>query len=211
MPLYDFLRNKPEFLPYQEADPDPRDPDINHAPYEGPPPADPMRPLLPQPVPQTPNGGPQLQGLGDLFKLLAGQDTGALLHFAQAAGPAAEPDLTHYNRANESLKMTPQEQAFYKRHLSNLGKGPLATQSGGQSTVLGTTVGSDGKVYLVPTIWGDQKLQAFDPNKPGEMKHIMNMIEEAGGLDTFPSYASEEEAQKRYKSIHEFMEQDLPR
>ena len=99
--------------------------------------------------------------------------------------------------ADKELKLTPQEKALYERHLKNLSSGGVPN-NGKTSTLFQTTVEIDGKVYNIPTVW-DGKILTPD-------QAIERATQE--GLDKFPAYSSEDEAEKRYQAMHRFIEMD---
>jgi hypothetical protein len=114
---------------------------------------------------------------------------------AQSVEPLSSPAFT---AAKDILGLTPQEQNLYQLHLHNLSQGGVPNQ-GQTSTLFSATFEIGGKTYVIPTVWNGQILE---PNAALEQaRHI--------GLDQFPSYASEQEAQKRYDKMHQFFEHDL--
>ena len=106
----------------------------------------------------------------------------------------------NFQIAREKLSLTPQESALYSRHLDNLySSGGVDNPDGSRSTLYQTTVGIDGRQYIIPTVWN------------GKILSVENAIREAEkiGLDKFPSYSSVDEAENRYGDIHRYMEQDM--
>jgi hypothetical protein len=102
-------------------------------------------------------------------------------------------------KADKELSLTPQERGLYERHLSNLtGPGGVNNPDGSRSTLFQATVEVDGKFYVIPTVWN------------GSMLPEQDAIRQAGelGWDNFPSYESEDAAEKRYEAMHKFMESD---
>ena len=97
--------------------------------------------------------------------------------------------------------LTSQEQNLYAHHLNNLTHGGYVLQDRGRSvsTVLNTTVEQDGKTYIVPTVWNGQQVS------PGEAISRAKRI----GLEQFPSYSSENEANARYDQLHAMMAKDV--
>jgi hypothetical protein len=125
--------------------------------------------------------------------------------FDQVMYGITDADLGHGTRpsslaaANEAMKLTPQEQALYQRHLTNLyGSGGVTNANGSRSTLFQTSVEQDGKTYNIPTVWDGKILPPADAVKRAV----------AEGLDKFPSYGSEAEAEARYNKMHDFMERD---
>lgn len=112
---------------------------------------------------------------------------------------AATVDRSNLEAADKELHFTPQERALYERHLTNLvGKGGVNNPDGSRSTLFQTSFETDGKTYNVPTVWDGKIL------KPDEA--IARARKE--GLDKFPSYGTDEEAEARYEKMHTFMERD---
>lgn len=106
--------------------------------------------------------------------------------------------------AMRGLDLTPQEMNLYRHHLEHLAPGErfqsrneLGQPEGTTSTVYQMTTEQDGKVYNVPTIWHGKRLSPRDARK-----YI-------GKLSNWPSYSSEEEAQRRYDEMHGAMELDM--
>jgi hypothetical protein len=101
--------------------------------------------------------------------------------------------------ADKALNLTPQERALYERHLRNLtGPGGVDNPDGSRSTLFQLSFERDGKTYNIPTVWDGKILKPDDAIKRAEKE----------GLDKFPSYGSEAEAEKRYQQMHDFMERD---
>src|SRR5258708_7302036 len=123
-----------------------------------------------------------------------------------AQSPAAPTyDMTNYKTAVQQMQLNPQEQALYQMHLENLhGAGgvdnpPTAENpQGSRSTLYQTTVEIDGKTFVIPTVWNGQIVSPAQAVQLAQQK----------GLDTFPSYASDQEAEARYQQMHAFMEKD---
>jgi hypothetical protein len=105
----------------------------------------------------------------------------------------------NYRAAVDKMNLTPQEQALYKRHLTNLtGPGGVDNPDGSRSTLFQSSVEHNGKTYNIPTVW-DGKILSIDD----AVKRV-----DAHGWDKFPSYDSEEEAESRYEEMHSYMEKD---
>lgn len=97
------------------------------------------------------------------------------------------------------MKLTPQEQELYQRHLTNLyGIGGVDNPDGSRSSLYQMTMEIGGKVYSLPTVWNGKIL-------PPEQ--ALQMAKQYG-LDKFPSYETEQEAQARYDQLHGYMEKD---
>ena len=102
--------------------------------------------------------------------------------------------------ADAQLHLTPQEQFLYQHHLDNLnGSGKVVQPSGDISTILQETVDMDGRTYNIPTVWNGKILD--DKAAFAKARSV--------GLDEFPSYASEAEAETRYQQMHVFMNEDV--
>lgn len=98
------------------------------------------------------------------------------------------------------MKLTPQEQYLYQHHLKNLyGSGKIWNKDGTTSTLLQSTVEQDGRTYNIPTVWEGKEL--------GGKEAVDRSL--AAGWNNWPSYASEDEAQKRYDKMHSYMEKDM--
>lgn len=124
--------------------------------------------------------------------------------FAKIADSLDAPKTTYplgtanLEAADKELKLTPQEKALYQRHLKNLSLGGVPNK-GETSTLFQTSVEIDGKIYNIPTVWDGEILP---PDRA-----IDRAVKE--GLDKFPSYASESEAEQRYQAMHGYMEKDM--
>ncbi len=99
----------------------------------------------------------------------------------------------------ESLKLTPQERFLYNLHKNNLQNAPVKNPDGSVSTLRQMTVEIGGKIYNLPTVWNGS---VVDPDKAIELAHKV-------GIDKFPSYANQGEAEARYEAMHKFMGQDV--
>lgn len=109
---------------------------------------------------------------------------------------------TSFDQAKTELGMTAQEQALYQRHLTNLtGAGGVDNPDGSRSTLFQMSFERDGKTYNIPTVWDGKILKPDEAIKRADRE----------GIDKFPSYASEDEAEARYGKMHDYMEQDTAR
>lgn len=139
------------------------------------------------------------------FNKALGRDDGA--EIVKTLGGQAQTAAPSENAAaaDQELKLSPQEKSLYERHLTNL-RGPGGVDNppskenpeGSRSTIFASTFEIDGKTYIIPTVWDGKILKPDDALAKAR----------AEGLDKFPSYASKDEAEKRYKRLHDFMEQD---
>lgn len=106
----------------------------------------------------------------------------------------------NFDAANKAMNLTPEEQALYQRHLSNLwGSGGVDNADGSTSTLFQmSTTGPDGRTYNLPTVYD------------GAILHPDAAYERAQqqGLQNFPSYGSDFAAENRYQQMHNFMERD---
>ena len=123
--------------------------------------------------------------------------------------------MENYNAANVEMDLTPEEQALYQRHLSNLyGTGGVDNQNGTRSTLYQSVEqGPDGKYYNVPTVW-DGKIETENWTRPadGKVFDVPNAVAKQNignaGWASFPSYATPDEADTRYDQMHRYMEKD---
>lgn len=101
--------------------------------------------------------------------------------------------------ARRDLKLTPQEEALYRRHLGNLaGPGGVDNKDGSRSSLFALTAGFGDRTYTIPTV---HEGKILDPD-------AAIAAAKREGLDTFPSYASQAEAKARYDALHGYMEKD---
>ena len=138
--------------------------------------------------------------------------------FYQAAvpmPPQQQPFQSNLDAAHQALNLTPQERALYERHLTNL-TGPGGVDNaptpdnpqGSRSTLFQTSIERGGKHYNIPTVWDGKILAQFDDKGKFTGAPEAEKRAEAYGLDKFPSYNSEAEAEARYQQMHQFMDQD---
>jgi hypothetical protein len=116
-----------------------------------------------------------------------------------ALASGAAPVEQNYAAARRQLKLSPQEQFLYQTHLENLAEGGVPNPAGGLSTLFVSTHQVGGKTYVVPNVWDG----AIVEPREGLMRAM------AVGLEKFPAYRSEAEAQARYGAMHEYMAADL--
>ena len=145
-------------------------------------------------------------------------DGGSVFDKMQNGGvplPTPSPRMENYNAANVEMDLTPEEQALYQRHLSNLyGTGGVDNQNGTRSTLYQfVQQGPDGKYYNVPTVW-DGKIETENWTRPadGKVFDVPNAVAKQNignaGWASFPSYATPDEADTRYDQMHRYMEKD---
>jgi hypothetical protein len=109
------------------------------------------------------------------------------------------PVANHMAEADAAMDLTPQEKFLYNTHLANLhGPGKIVHPDGSVSSLLQMSFEQDGKFYNIPTVVGGKQLAPGDAIKAAEKV----------GLDKFPSYPSEEQAEARYDALHEFLGRD---
>jgi len=106
---------------------------------------------------------------------------------------------SHLEAAQRDLNLTPQERYLYRHHLANLSRGGKKQPGGAISTIKNWTVGLGGRSYVIPSIWNNRELPLRDSIQQAHMV----------GLHNFPSYATDDEAEKRYDAIHGYMEKDM--
>ncbi len=129
-------------------------------------------------------------------------DINSRLQGAAPPTPRRSSVMDNFDAANRDLGMTPQEQDLYKRHLKNLyGPGGVDNPDGSRSTLYQMSTEINGRTYNLPTVYDGKKVSPDEAAARAD----------AQGIDTFPSYASEEEAEKRYDDMHKYMDQDTGR
>lgn len=108
--------------------------------------------------------------------------------------------VSPFEKAVKQLPLSPQEQYLYYHHLNNLyGPGKVINPDNSISTVEQAVVyGPGSKYYNIPTVWNGQKLSVPETQ----------MLAGQVGWDNFPSYVTPEEADLRYQSMHDFLNED---
>lgn len=125
---------------------------------------------------------------------------------------AFAPPTSNFAAATKDLNLTPAEQALYQRHLSNMfGPGGVDHANGSRSSIFQTTMQNPdtAQYHNVPTVWNGKIEASFDPN--GKFTGITPQGEaniNAAGLNSFPAYSSEDEAEARYQKMHDYMDKD---
>jgi hypothetical protein len=138
----------------------------------------------------------------------ASDDDGASVNVVQA------PTSPNYDQANKDLQLTPQEQALYQRHLTNLsGPGGVDNPDGSRSTLYQSVQEHNGQYYNVPTVWnGVRETRPYVNPTTGQTMDVPNQTALANvdkaGWNTFPSYSTPDEADARYDQMHGYMEKD---
>lgn len=115
--------------------------------------------------------------------------------------PALEDErmLAHLRAAQKELRLTPQEQDLYKRHLTNLWTpGGVDNPDGSRSTLYQAVVEGPGGFHSVPTVWDGAIVS------PEEAARRAAKI----GWDKFPAYKTPDEADARYSQMHDYMDRD---
>jgi hypothetical protein len=136
---------------------------------------------------------------GDRFFPLERHIRSAQAQAEQEAIQKMGPKPNMKDIATKEMGLNEQEQFLYQHHLDNYAKGGVKQPTGETSTIKNITVESDGKTFVIPTVW-DNKIVSND-------QAIKNA--DAAGFDKFPSYGSEEEANARYNAMHDYMEKDI--
>ena len=134
---------------------------------------------------------------------------------AIAAGAVQPQIASNLDAAKNDMNLTPQEEALYNRHLTNLtGPGGVDNADGSRSTLYQSVqAGPGGRYYNVPTVWdGKRETKKFtrDDGKVFDVpndKALANIA--TAGWDSFPSYGTPEEADKRYGQMHGYMDRDV--
>lgn len=123
------------------------------------------------------------------------------------------PQQSALPAAHAALNLSPQEQALYQMHLSNLyGNGGVDNPGGSRSTLYQAVQEHDGKFYNIPTVWnGKREVEPY--TKPdGTKMDVPNATALANvakaGWENFPAYKTPDEADDRYDAMHKYMEQD---
>lgn len=105
----------------------------------------------------------------------------------------------NYRAAATDMNLNKQEQNLYQMHLNNLtGSGGVDNKDGSRSTLYATTVGIGDKTYIIPTVNKGKILAADDALALAKDR----------GLEKYPSYDSQAEADARYSQMHSYMEKD---
>lgn len=147
--------------------------------------------------------GVRLQKAWDFYTQVSGASDGRSIPQLQATvsqlKTGIEPTGGNLAEADKALNLTPQERALYGRHLTNLyGSGGVDNKDGSRSTLYQMSTEIDGRTYNLPTVY-DGKIVSPDEAVDRARK---------AGLDNFPSYANQQEAEARYQAMHGFMEKD---
>lgn len=101
----------------------------------------------------------------------------------------------------KALKLTPAEEHLYEHHLNNLKNHKAVVNSDGSvSTIFNTAMDIQGRTYIFPTVWDGQIL---DPRTAAD-----KAIREKG-LNYWPSYKNDNEAEARYSQMHSLMDADV--
>lgn len=123
------------------------------------------------------------------------------------------PQQTNLPQANAAMNLSPQEQALYMRHITNLyGPGGVDNPDGSRSTLYQATQEHNGKYYNIPTVWnGARETQPYTRQDGSTLdvpnQTALNNVSNAG-WNTFPSYATPDQADARYGQMHDYLEKD---
>lgn len=133
-------------------------------------------------------------------RIAHGEDFETIIRDIEGGVPEAQPvDDRNLKAADETLKLTPQEQNLYQRHLTNLtGEGGVDNTDGTRSTLGQTTISANGKFYNIPTVWDGKSLSDQDATDRATKE----------GLDSFPAYDTKEQAGERLQQLDSYMEKD---
>ena len=159
--------------------------------------------------PETSGSGGQAAG-GAVIARAAG----GLVRRADGGGIGYVPPQENYNAANSALKLTPQEQVLYQRHLQNLyGEGGVDNPDGSRSSLYQAVQEHNGKFYNIPTVWdGKRETQPWTNPDTGKTMDVPNDTAlsnvNKAGWDSFPSYDTSGVADDRYDQMHGYMEKD---
>jgi hypothetical protein len=105
--------------------------------------------------------------------------------------------LKNLEAARKELKLTPEEDNLYQRHLENLwGSGGVDNPDGSRSSLYQAVVPGSNGYHNIPTVWG------------GKILPIEQALQRAQPLDQFPAYKTPEEADDRYMKMHDYMQKD---
>jgi hypothetical protein len=112
----------------------------------------------------------------------------------------------NFTVAKDTMKLNQQEQDLYQRHLTNLyGTGgvnnydqnnPISPPS--RSTLFVNTYDLNNKTYVLPSVYEGKILSPSEALVRAEQE----------GIERFPSYNTQEEANSRYMEMHKYMEKD---
>jgi len=152
---------------------------------------------------ETPAAKAQVKAATDQTALVKKMDAAGIpVNQETLAAEAAKGKINPKNRdvATKELGLNAQELNVYNHHLRNLhGTGRVDNKNGSVSTVRNITVEFNGRHFNLPTIWDGKELSADEA--VARAKKV--------GLDKFPSYATQNEADRRYEKIHKFFDRDV--
>lgn len=158
----------------------------------------------------------------DFSQAVLGQQApapGGANFFSSMQPYAPAPFQSNLPAAQQALNLSPQETALYQRHLTNLlGPGgvdnPPDAQNpqGSRSTLYQAVQEHNGKFYSVPTVWDGKRETEPYKRDDGTMMDVPNATALAkiakAGWDSFPSYATPDEADARYDAMHQYIDKD---
>jgi hypothetical protein len=157
-------------------------------------------PVTLEQMPLTATGDPMLDALGELHNAIPPAQRSWTTYGDLGSFITGLNRENNFRAADDALKLTPQEQNLYGIHLHNLyGAGGVDNPDGSRSTIKNITIEADGAHYVIPTVW--------DGAIVDEATAIANARQY--GLEQFPSYGSDDEAQARYDAMHDYMDKDV--
>lgn len=124
------------------------------------------------------------------------------------------PQQSGLAAATGAMNLTPQEQALYQRHITNLyGPGGVDNSDASRSSLYQAVEPHNGQFYNIPTVWnGNIETQLYQRPSDGRQFDIPNQTALANvnqaGWNTFPSYPSAQQADDRYMKMHDYMDTD---
>lgn len=134
--------------------------------------------------------------LGDISNSVLGVSPGPGL-----TSPEDERRIRNYgNRLNAQLDLglTPQEENLWSHHTGNVDQGGYQQPGGGNSSLYTITEGVGDRSYVLPTIYDSQMIEPDEA-----LKRAI-----AAGINKFPSYATQDQADERYRQMHGYLERD---
>lgn len=142
---------------------------------------------------------------------------------AVLANQQQQAPTDNLSAATSALNLTPQEQALYQMHLSNLyGPGGVDNDgsnpnlpAGSRSTLYQSPQENNGKFYNIPTVWNGKVETEPYTKSDGTVMDVPNKTALANvakmGWEKFPAYSTPDEADARYDQMHAYMDKDTAR
>lgn len=129
--------------------------------------------------------------------------------------PGIPADLSNLHAAQRDMNLTPQEHDLYRRHLGNLWGPGGVTNAGPEPSRSSLYTGVEqhgGQFYNVPTVWNGKREVEPYTRPDGSTLDVPNATAlgnvAQAGWNTFPSYATPEQADARYDQMHNYMDRD---